>query len=344
MKIKNVRKTIKKNKKTVASVALLGLSLILTSCETKQDRINALEIENQRLQDQYDDLASNFTIEYPKNCYYMNDLMAVVTNDKDGTPEYRFVEDNFIDANFEYGQNLAIKENVYVSITTPGLTYPNLEYKHTYARNRVTFYYNTVRESRRIKECTVYGGWIPDYKIEQSVIHDITNLPLPKEYQNQTSFTKEELKEIENAMNNNCVDAIEEVKQQEFELRNLCYVLTDENTGFIVDQSTYLEVLEATDPFDVYSFQNNFYFYSITNPMRGLKLDTNEPAVFYDSKEKHTNENSIYEVVSLDPNDEILNPVKNVYSILELEDLDAVKQYGDMAELSYEKIKKLEDV
>ncbi len=349
MKIKNVRKIIKKNKKNIAGVALLGLSLILTSCETKQDRIDELERENhnlqfeyQRLQEDYDELSSYFTIDTERNCYYRNELMAVVTNDKEGTPEYRFVEENFIDVNFSAGVNLETAESVYVSITTPGLTYPNLEYRHTYVSNRNYYKYNTVQVSERTKNCTVYGGWIPDYEVEQYVISDINNLPIPKGYKDQTKFTVEELRDIEEQMNNRLIDATEQAKQQKFELNKLGYVLTDENTGFIVDKSAYLKILETTNPLDIYSFQENYYFYSITNPIRGLKVDINESVIFDDEDKKYPNANTILKVASIDPNDEMLCSVQDVLPISNFIGWDAYEEYQEKETLTYVEVLEIE--
>ncbi len=357
MKIKKVHKTIKKNKKTVASIALLGLSLILTSCSTKEteslktltpeERIEVLEKENKdlqkenkKLQKEYDNLVKGLSIEEIEDCYYKYALMAVVTNDQDGTPEYHFVVDDKVD--FDYDNKMvAIDVKAYASITNPKLVYPHKKYNYLCYSGPNIYLYDTIPNPLRLARCPIYGGWIPDYNLEYIVLKDINNLPLPEKYKEQSSFSVEELRDIENQMNNHLIDATEQVKQNAFNKEDLFYVLTDENTGFIIDGGKCLRICETTDAINLDKLEYKFYYYSIINPMRGIKKSLGMSARDADIQEKTPN--NIYEVVSLDPNDEMLLPVQAVKSIEYFINFETIEKYQDKETLTYDEILEMEE-
>ncbi len=347
MKIKSIRASKEKKgfKKQIISFAFLGLSLILTSCkstselQTKYDHLQEqyedLQDQYEDLQRQYDDLAENFKIDRVEDRYYKNDLMAVVTNDKEGTPEYHFVKENIVDIDLGAGTNLSFKENVYVSITNDQLAYPNKCYRQDLV-NGLSYKYDEIKESVRVNSCP-FNGWIPDYNLQYYLVHDINNLPIPKEYKEKSYYSLEELKAIEEAMNNNSLDVIEQVNQKieqnTFQKEGLYFAYCEDlNDGFLIDSKKYLEIIEASDPYDIYTFEYQNYYYSITDPTRGLKIDTNDPV--FESEDKIADQK---EFISLNENDLF---VGKTCAIANIEDY---KESYSADELTYEEIVELEN-
>ena len=93
-----------------------------------------------------------------------------------------------------------------------------------------------------------------------------------------------------------------------------------------------MEIIEASDPYDIYTFEYQNYYYSITDPTRGLKIDTNDPV--FESEDKIADQK---EFISLNENDLF---VGKTCAIANIEDY---KESYSADELTYEEIVELEN-
>ena len=83
-----------------------------------------------------------------------------------------------------------------------------------------------------------------------------------------------------------------------------------------------------------------FYFYSITNPMRGAKIDTNMSAMLFDSQQ-----GAFYDtvdVVSLDKKDEMIEEGCMYFALQDLISFPILQKYQKEQELSYEQVVEIE--
>ncbi len=349
MKIKNIRDGKKidstKFKKYVLTTAAIGIgSFYIWSMISIKNAINDIEEHIEHINEVTEEFITKveeketeetIALEDLEERYYKNDLMAIVTNDGEGTPEYHFVKEKNAIFNYGVSTNLDKKESVYVSLTDENLSYPNEEYIHELSESFGGYIYSTIREVIRKNECPVYGGWIPDYKVTNILVHDINNLPLPKEYSKKTYYTLEELKTIEEAMNTKTLNIEEQVKQNTFKKEDLALVYVEDlEDGFLVDAGKCLEVIESIDPYDIYSCEYNFYFESITNPTRGVKIDANVPVCAELKPER-----CLKELVSLNKEDELLGKSFETSQLI-FEDFE---EYKDKEELTYEEVVDLEN-
>ena len=327
MKIKDIKNGNQKYKKIILSTAMMGLSAILASCNPK----STVEKEPEYIS------VENISEEANKT-YSKKDLMVVITNDGEGTPEYHFVTEAIKSIQM-INEHFIKKESTYISITDPTIKFPNQEYAHNATDVEGVYYYETVRKGVVLNDCPVYGGWIPDYHVQNYVMQDIDYLPMPFVYKMKSSYSFDELVEIEKTLNSSELNVLPQVEDQKFNKDDLRFVLTSKG-GFLFEDGKSIQVMEAQNPNHAESLEYNFYFYSITNPMRGAKIDTNMSAMLFDSQQ-----GAFYDtvdVVSLDKKDEMIEEGCMYFALQDLISFPILQKYQKEQELSYEQVVEIE--
>lgn len=226
--------------------------------------------------------------------YDKSDLKIMMTN-KDGEISYHFVylvEDNLDTKTPNLAYNSYFRE-----ITHPENIYPNKKYKIYRPNLEEYLIYDSFPQFATKR----YLNFVPDYKITNALL-DISSV-IPIKYSNKNTFTKSEIEEIEEVINNEEKVNWLEIKEKEYLKENLV-VISNGESSFICDLSNNTRFLSSKYDWDIDTLQMYDYCYRITDPSEGIKINLGVNYITWYEKEKKEEEIMfnpyITEVVSLD--------------------------------------------
>ena len=326
-----------KKKNIKATTALLGLatSLTMSGCANYEyhqleKQYEELNEDYEKLRDEYDALNEVFAVPTVANRYYKKDIKALISNDGKGNLTYHFVKEQTVEA-FVI-DDINVKATSLQSVTDPSLKYANREF--SYEDTEKFAEYPSFRNIYSIQKSgdDKFIGWIPDNDIATYVINNLDNFTFPKKYCERSYFSKEELLEIEEYMNNYPLNLPDWFMEKTYKPENLSFVRVGD-TGFIVDRSEVFQLLLSDDVKNPESQKRWHYYYSLTNPYRALRTETEvkEELNGYAHEEKC--------IVSLDDQDPYI-----VDDVEEMNIQDEIRElYPDISELTSANIQSLEE-
>jgi len=326
------------------ALSMLGISISLVSsgCGTNEiSDINTdnnynleLEVENERLKEKILDLEEQ--LEKAETAYKEEDLYIAFVNDGDGVPKYRFVTEDYMDLINKDNYNLYLSKYKYVTDEDKALYSKKWYYRYNKKR--------LILENMPFTEDVWLNYWIPNYKKFGNVIR-VRDFILPNEYQYKNSYSLDDIKYLENLINEPGYDVWEYLKEVDYDLTKL-FVIEIEGKFYVFSDNLSKLVIETNNIENIEDLRMDYYFYNITNPVNAVKGigDISYVEYFddYYGTDKVVDVNR-HEFTSLDKNSDwvkydILDSIvyKNIYDLLP-------KTYNNKRKVTYDEIVEIEN-
>lgn len=258
MNIKNIRSLIKETakeewKKKIVQVGVVSLEVLFTlgSIPVSQAYENYKE---QRIEKEHS--IKNISL---------SECKVIVENCPDGTVKHHFINKDYNSYSFEENDKYTKRDYKYGSVTDDNfaVSYSKIDYN-----TKSYFCYNEMPET--------YGSYIFDYNIPYYLVN-VNDLALPNGYSLEDSYSVNDLKELEEELNNSIYKNRNE--EESYRIRFLCLVEIDGSFMCFDFSNASEEVTETTDIEDVTKLRNVYYVPSVENNLVNLKISSGENAI-----------------------------------------------------------------
>ena len=261
------------------NLTMLGLSLSLVSSgcsrrdntelkETKNHNIE-LEAENERLKEENEFLKEK--LYEAETSYKEEDLYIAFINDGEGTPEYRFVTQDFLDIVKKDNYDLYLYKYNYVTNKDKCLYLK--EWYYDYKNKKVCM------ENISFTNDVWCNYWIPNYKKLGNVIR-AQDFNLPREYKYLNSYSFEDIKYLEDLINEPGYEVWNNLEDITYDMSRL-FVLEIDSKFFIFSNNLSTCVIETNNIENVEDLRMDYYQYSISNPKNAIRCVADESYIDY---------------------------------------------------------------
>lgn len=216
--------------------------------------------------------------------YKPTELDIIVINDGSGHPQYHFVEGNFEGTEYfnapGYFNDYSVSQTSYLSVTNPNLFYQQYEYVYdgdilNSCSNIPVLYSNLL------------GLSVPDYTVQTALLNPVTiagtmDFIMPKEYDLQSTYSVEDLKNIEQILGEPTYNIYNYFNILTYDSK-LLKIFKYHDQYFIIYANLYVELYENPDLENADTNHRVRYVYSISNPENAIKCRF-EPVYEYQKK------------------------------------------------------------